>query len=413
MDNLINNNLFHVLLLMSFCLSLVLYIILYFSGRADIRLLRKLIYIPARKSNSGAIQLGGAPYALTIFIILACVIIGNEEIISMRPFELSLLKKWVFAAAIIFVYGYLDDKYELRPIVKLIGQVIAVTFFGIFQSQLLMPEFASVAFLVCCFWGLGAVNGTNLLDGLDTMTIKLSAISFSSLIIMGHIFNYPFIMELSVLFFIPLVSFYLFNMEPAKIHLGEIGGSFIGFVILLQCSLLFGHLHQTESAIFSAGISLVPLTLPMSELAVSFLRRLVNRKSPFKGDKLHSHHILKNYYHLRAAQAATYLSIAYALIMAVTLILGHFVHPFIALICQFSLHLCAYIICCGRYWMSDDSIQLNPKSLFEYLRKKDVLIIESKAIDDFKITILAEGEEQDIEMDKDDSSINDDKESAA
>ena len=70
----------------------------------------------------------------------------------------------------------------------------------------------------------------------------------------------------------------------------------------------------------------------------------------------------------------------------------------------------AYLIVGAKYWKGDDAINLNPKELFDSLRKKDVMIIESSQIDEFKITIIAgdeyeeglESEQFDLEQESSD-----------
>lgn len=335
-----------------------------------------------------------------------CALIFSSRFSELQGFfskvDHRLIQNFIIGGGIITLYGYFDDKLELRPIVKLFSQVLSVLAYATLSSHLHTQHHSQITFLVICFWGLGVVNGSNLLDGLDTLTLKLGTVSYSVFLFLGYYHNSPKIVICSILFLSCLSAFYFFNKAPAKIHLGEIGGSIVGFSLLLLSSFLWHAVKANHfSPVRSAVLAIIPLTLPMVELGVSFLRRIYNRKSPFTGDQLHVHHILNQEYGFSPSATASLMAAGYLATMAAAIYVQILTHPFIALGFLIISQVAIYLVIGFKHWHTKDSINLSPRSMLEFLRKKDVTIIESSQIDDFKLTILSTPVEE-IEVEKED-----------
>ena len=365
--------------------------------------LKKYLTIPARKSTTNAVQLGGLPISLTIFFSSLYLIYSSSRIDG--NFEL-VLSRWSYCSLFIIAYGYLDDRFELRPIVKLIMQLFCVLSFALLTAEIFTRYQSVLSFLIVFVWGMGTVNGSNLLDGLDTLTIKLTTSILLFYFCCSLIFQIPPLMWVTCMIAAGILSFYFFNREPAKVHLGEIGGSYMGMSFLLLSSFLYLGLIPKYGHIESCGMALLPLTLPMVELGISFLRRIYNRKSPFRGDRLHVHHILKNYHNFSASISSSIMMLGHLFSLTVSGLVAYAINPWLGYFCHLTLMISMYLSIGVKYWKGSDTLDLSAKSIFQYLRKKDVMIIDSSKIDDFQITIM-EGEEydeNDFEDDGDDDS---------
>lgn len=398
-----------------FAVGFTLFTGLYLVQRSPVRLLKKVLYIPARKSITNAIQLGGLP--LSMAIILGVVQIFNHQHFHsfFSDFDYYSIKYWLVSSVVVVGYGYLDDRFELRPIVKLSLQIFSICLFAMLESRVLFPKWGALAFVVISFWGLGVLNGSNLLDGLDTLTIKLGTVTFMSYLVMAYNFKIPSATIGSLVGLSALASFYIFNREPAKIHLGEIGGSFVGFTSILVSCFVYSFLTRMRvDHVNAMAMTLTPLSLPMVELGVSFLRRLVARKSPFKGDKYHLHHLLRNYYKLSPSTASTVYAAGYAVIMAISFSITHYFGPVSGFICVIALMVMTYIGVGHKHWKADSRINFRPNAIFQFLLKKDVGVISSMEVDDFEIEVIGiEDGANVIEMEREDSEEDDDLKKAA
>ncbi|OFZ15573.1 MAG: hypothetical protein A2X86_17760 [Bdellovibrionales bacterium GWA2_49_15] len=350
----------------------------------------KLFYIPARKSTTDAMQFGGLPVAASTICVWLFLGSYGRFMFPQDRFMATIFFHAVIPGLLVLIYGYLDDKFELRPIIKLLTQFIVVTMYALLTSRTLYPEFSTVSFIVVSFFGLGVMNGQNLLDGLDTLTIKIAMVSYLHFVALGLYFALPTVTALACLSLVPLLAFYSFNKEPAKIHLGEIGGAFIGFSFIVLSSVFHrSMIVANPSGLARSGIlALIPLTLPMAEIAISFLRRMVNGKSPFVGDKFHVHHILRHYWKWGASKVATVMALAYGIVTCLSFLCSHLIHP----ICGYALMIVsigiAYFFVGRPYWFGKQTVDFSVKSLFQFIRKKDVMILETALIDEFKITIV-------------------------
>lgn len=213
-------------------------------------------------------------------------------------------------------------------------------------------------------------------------------------------------MWVSGIFISGLIAFYIFNREPSTIHMGEIGGAFLGSSYVFCSILIFASTEGRYDMVDRAGFSLMPLNLPMVESGISFLRRIYNKKSPFSGDKLHIHHILK----IHKGFSASFSSTIFAMVYISTIILSapiFYFSPFVGYISHVLILITSYLIIGGSYWKGEDTLIISPKELFNSLRKKDVMIIESSSIDDFKITLISEDDEDLISEQNNHKKMND------
>jgi len=378
---------FLILLVSSFAFCTLGYLLILQAKKSHGGLLRKILYVPSRKSTTGAVLLGGLPLACTVILSYLALLYFEDFREFFLFSERYLIKYWLMGSFFFVVYGHLDDKYELKPIVKLGFQFLGVFIFSFLSSKVVWPDNSTIAFIVLSVWGLGVVNGANLLDGLDTLAIKLFSAIYLTFMALGFFYGNSAVILGSLVSAVPLLAFLYFNKEPAKIHLGEIGGSFLGYSFLLLSAILFNSLKFKYFHFRAMSISLIPLTLPMVELVTSFLRRVYNKKSPFSGDKLHVHYILKNEYNFSATLIADIMSLFYLLTGLSAITITYIIHPLWALIFHIFVVTGVYYSIGKKKWKGLDTIELNPKNILNFMQKRKIHLIDSAAIDNFNITI--------------------------
>lgn len=155
-----------------------------------------------------------------------------------HPIETEV-KPLVIGAVLIYLVGLIDDIYDLTPILKLLGQVIAalvVVYYGVTIDFISLPigptiHFGILGVPITVIWIVAITNAINLIDGLDGLasgvaTIALMTIGFIA-ILQANIF---IIMICSVLIG-ALLGFLCFNFHPAKIFLGDSGALLVGFIV--------------------------------------------------------------------------------------------------------------------------------------------------------------------------------------
>jgi len=302
----------------------------------------------------------------------------------------------------ITVFGYLDDRYELRSLVKLACQIIFLSIFSLVAANDLNFSNSSIAFLAIFIIGLASVNGANFLDGLDAMSVKIALGTLLVLGLFADINNYDAITFLCAAYSVPILAFYLFNKFPATIHLGETGGSALGLT-MLYLGILLTRTYNTQETVSFSGLFLIaiPMMMYISEAIVTTLRRLLIRRSPFIGDQFHIHHILHLHKKLSINQTTSAISGFNVLVMALSLsLLGVTNHAVLIVIAAISLCLSIYFSIGWNVWFGKRNTKVLLKSFFTSLKKERILLIDSSLSESFQVKVYRDQNEEENEEKK-------------
>lgn len=259
----------------------------------------------ARRINKVDMPSGGG---LAIFLTFVIATLEILPLISKdytypwwrEPYQVYILPV-VIGALVIVVTGYLDDIFELKPLPKLLGIVIAATIVWAFTDF----RFDSFKFpfggplihfnpLVTCFltilWIVAITNAINLIDGLDGLVSGVSIISLVTMAIVSYFFlpKADLFLTLTILVMVAAIAgFFPYNYHPASIYLGDTGALFIGFMIGVLS--LQGLKNSTAVAVVTPVII---LGVPILDTVVAIIRRTLSGQKFYEPDKLHLHHRL-------------------------------------------------------------------------------------------------------------------------
>jgi UDP-GlcNAc:undecaprenyl-phosphate/decaprenyl-phosphate GlcNAc-1-phosphate transferase len=210
-----------------------------------------------------------------------------------------------FSVLALLALGILDDLKDLAASYKFFVQValaalIAVSgiritsFEGLFGIAEL-PMMAQYTFTIVAV--VGIVNAFNLIDGIDGLA---GGLGFMSLIALGLLLTMSGDANTALIAFAmagAILAFLYFNLNPAKIFMGDTGSLVLGFVSAVLCIRLMqvnaGSVSPVipQSPVYVLGIVIIPV---FDTIRV-FATRLWNGKSPFEADKTHIHHLLTNH----------------------------------------------------------------------------------------------------------------------
>lgn len=249
-------------------------------------------------------RLGGIAIVLgfllsAIYLIIVMILEKNLDIIS-NKYYLKLIG-FLLGIIILEIFCYFDDTKGLKPIVKLIGQIIAaiiVVSSGLVINRISIFNIRNIVLnewfyrIFTVFWIVGITNAINLIDGLDGLSSGVSLISSLCLIII-FILNFSPVISIILATALAgsLLGFIPFNFNPARTFMGDTGSNFIGFT--LSVISIMGT-AKTYTAIIIIAPLLV-LALPIFDTFFAIGRRLVKGKSIkaiFRADKSHLHHKL-------------------------------------------------------------------------------------------------------------------------
>ena len=210
------------------------------------------------------------------------------------------LRGMLLGAVVIVVLGIFDDIYALGAKFKFMVQIIAALFAvlsgniitiisnpNIFSSQPYWElGFLSIPFSV--IWICAITNAVNLIDGLDGLACGVSAISSMTLLVIALVVSEPQVAILMAALAGGCIGFLTYNMNPAKIFMGDTGSTFLGYVLaVVSINGLF-----KSAAIISFAVPFLLLGLPIFDTCFAILRRVSHGQSPMAPDRGHIHHRL-------------------------------------------------------------------------------------------------------------------------
>lgn len=203
-------------------------------------------------------------------------------------------------AVIIAVMGAVDDIVNLSPMVKLAFQLLAAIVavrsglvFDVISNPNVFAEETTIeiGFLsvpLTLLWIVGCTNAMNLIDGLDGLAVGVAAISSTSMLIVSLLVAEPVVSVILAALTGACLGFMPYNMNPAKIFMGDVGSQLLGFVLATASIMGLFKMH----AIFTFFVPMLSLALPLTDTIFAFCRRISHGQSPFHADRGHFHHRL-------------------------------------------------------------------------------------------------------------------------
>ncbi|HHZ6951938.1 TPA: glycosyltransferase family 4 protein, partial [Staphylococcus aureus] len=238
-----------------------------------------------RKVHTKPISVMGGTVILFSFLI--GIWIGH-------PIETEI-KPLIIGAIIMYVLGLVDDIYDLKPYIKLAGQIAAalvVAFYGVTIDFISLPmgttiHFGFLSIPITVIWIVAITNAINLIDGLDGLASGVSAIGLITIGFIAILQANIFITMICCVLLGSLIGFLFYNFHPAKIFLGDSGALMIGFIIGFLS--LLGFKNITIIALF---FPIVILAVPFIDTLFAMIRRVKKGQHIMQADKSHLHHKL-------------------------------------------------------------------------------------------------------------------------
>jgi UDP-GlcNAc:undecaprenyl-phosphate GlcNAc-1-phosphate transferase len=246
-----------------------------------------------RKLHSKPIPiLGGLYIQINLIIIL---IFNSFEINIFNNDNFTLKKEFYlfFFTFLFYILGFYDDKYSIKPNIKLIlmssmiflllyldsSVLISTLSFSFFEEKIILGKY-SYFLTVLCF--LLFINAFNMLDGINGQAT-------SYLIFIFIIFILKNILPLFFLaLLICIILFLILNLKN-KSYLGDSGTLSLSFLV----SYIFIKSNELNSIFYVDEIFLI-MSIPGYELLRLAITRIIKKKHPFNADNNHIHHLLLN-----------------------------------------------------------------------------------------------------------------------
>ena len=216
--------------------------------------------------------------------------------IRLNPQMQSIL----LGAVIIVVLGVVDDIMALPAKLKFVVQIAAAlipALNGVSIQALSNPNIFSgnaywvldwLSIPITVLWIVGITNAVNLIDGLDGLANGVSAISAATVLVIALICSETQVAIVMAALVGACVGFLPYNLNPAKMFMGDTGATFLGFILAtMSIQGLFKFY-----AVISFAVPFLILGLPIFDTAFAMIRRVAHGQSPMHADRGHIHHRL-------------------------------------------------------------------------------------------------------------------------
>ncbi len=225
------------------------------------------------------------------------------------PFD-QRLAGILLGALVVVVIGFLDDRRDASPYLRLFGQFLAASIvvlsgigisfatnplgggvIDLSQPRIILEMFGthgvwlfSAGFAL--IWIVAMMNAVSWSSGVDGQLSGFAAISALVIAILSFSFSaditqWP-VTILAAITFGAFLGFLPWHIYPQKIMPGFGGGTLAGFMLAVLSIL-------TTTKV---GTLLVILAIPMADAGYAIIRRSMSGKSPVWGDRKHLHHRL-------------------------------------------------------------------------------------------------------------------------
>lgn len=206
----------------------------------------------------------------------------------------------LIGSIVIVAVGVLDDVLSLPAWLKLVFQIIAAfiaTLMGNRIEVMSNPnifsgnphwELGIFSIPITIVWIVLITNAVNLIDGLDGLACGVSAISSVTLLIIALLVSEIDVAIIMAALAGACLGFLPYNINPAKIFMGDTGATFLGFIMATMSVEGMFKMYNLISFV----VPFLMLGLPIIDTVYAVVRRLSKGQSPMRPDRSHVHHKL-------------------------------------------------------------------------------------------------------------------------
>lgn len=244
---------------------------------------------------------------IALFIAIACAFtveylgttfLGWPTILTPAPHFLSMnYQVLVLGFVVIFLTGAIDDVRSLKPLQKLVGQIIAAVIAvaaGITIGVIINPFTAAplnlgvFTYPITVLYLVAYVNIFNLIDGLDGLASGIAGIASFTMFSLAVFAKRPDAATLAISLTGATLGFLRYNFYPARIFLGDSGSLLIGYTLGIVSLLSVTRV----AGLTTIMVPLVIAAVPILDTFSAIIRRKRAHISIGQADKGHIHHRL-------------------------------------------------------------------------------------------------------------------------
>lgn len=238
-----------------------------------------------RKTQSSPVpKLGGIAVAVVMTLIVSVGFVATGRL--GLGLALQVLVPALAAAAI----GFLDDRNDLNPYVRLLFVAVVGALAWLLGSRIELTGVAALDTAMTVLWVVVLVNAVNLLDNADGLAASTVFVMAAAASTIAALFGQALVSLLGVTLMGVAIGYLRHNWHPARVYMGDSGAYFLGTLM----ALLLIRLAPTAvpPGIAAAAVLLIAL-LPLLDMTFVVVRRVRSGIHPFTAGRDHLSHELQ------------------------------------------------------------------------------------------------------------------------
>ncbi len=243
-----------------------------------------------KKHSRPTPEWGGLAVNASILLGVASSYLLLPALSADAPFLVALSASVV----ILCLVGCYDDLFDMRAVVKLAGQLLAVMpliAVGCYAQRLsvfgLSIELGWFGIPWTIAWIVLGINALNLIDGMDGLASTVGITVAVAIAVVAGATGNTHVVVIAVVLAGALAGFLAHNLPPARIYLGDCGSMVIGLVL---ATLVLHVTPQPGTPNLTVMVAL--LFVPLYDTTLAIVRRGISGKGIMAADRGHVHHRL-------------------------------------------------------------------------------------------------------------------------
>lgn len=265
---------------------------------------RKILDLPNERSSHTAPMPIGGGWAIVILVLVTALFFRQEITLN------HALVYIVCAIALAWV-GWRDDVRSLSPVIRFTvqGAVAAASIFvmGYFKfvtiPMLGEIPLGFVGILITFLWIIGMTNAYNFMDGIDGMAGGVAVAGGLGWMMLASNAKTPFAFWVAFAVAASCLGFLGHNWPPAKIFMGDVGSTFLGYTFAVLPLL------SSDKSGDALMLGTLLMWTTIMDAGVTFIKRLIDRENVFAPHRTHLFQrlVIAGYSH--AAVSSLYISL--------------------------------------------------------------------------------------------------------
>lgn len=168
---------------------------------------------------------------------------------------------WTYFCAAILVAGvsWFDDLYSLPVYIRFFFHSIAalLVIFGLSVSEsIYVPsigvlQVGNFVYFIWFLWIVWLINAYNFMDGIDGIAGVQAVTAGIGWVITGYVLGAREIIILGILTVVTNLAFLIYNWQPAKVFMGDVGSAFLGFTFAVFPFLILEKKDDNSNALIT------------------------------------------------------------------------------------------------------------------------------------------------------------------